>query len=94
MLFNSYVFVLAFFPVVLLGWYTLNHFKKYTVAKFFLMVASFVFYGYYNPWYLLIIIGSIVLNYGFSCFMLSEKGNEKPPLKNVDGRQVACFHAT
>lgn len=32
------------------------------------------FYGYYNWWYLLIIVFSVILNYSFSSIMLSEKG--------------------
>lgn len=73
MLFNSYIFVLAFFPIVLVGWFGLNHFKQYQAAKIFLIIASLVFYGYYNWWYLLIIILSVILNYSFSSIMLSEK---------------------
>ena len=73
MLFNSYIFVLTFFPIVLIGWFGLNHFKQYQAAKIFLIIASLVFYGYYNWWYLLIIVLSVILNYSFSSIMLSEK---------------------
>ena len=75
MLFNSYVFVLLFFPIVLLGYFGLNHFKKYEAAKIFLTGASLYFYGYFNWTYLLIIVGSIVANYLFSNIMLSSKTN-------------------
>ena len=70
MLFNSYVFVLLFFPIVIIGYFTLNHFHKYNLSKVFLLIASLFFYGYFNWWYLLIIIGSIILNYIFSVTML------------------------
>lgn len=73
MLFNSYIFVLAFFPIVLFGWFGLNHSKQYQAAKIFLILASLFFYGYYNWWYLLIIVFSVILNYCFSSIMLSEK---------------------
>ena len=73
MLFNSYIFILAFFPIVLLGYFGLNHFRKYTAAKIFLIVASLYFYGYFNWWYLLIIVTSVVLNYSFSRVMLRER---------------------
>ena len=39
MLFNSYVFILLFLPVVLVGWFGMNHFGKYTAAKVFLILA-------------------------------------------------------
>ena len=63
MLFNSYVFVLAFFPIVLIGYFGLKKFGKYTAEKVFLILASLFFYGYYNWWYLLIIVLSVALNY-------------------------------
>ena len=72
-LFNSYIFIFAFFPIVLLGYFGLNHFQKYTAAKFFLKIASLYFYGYFNWWYLLIIVTSVVLNYCFSCIMLRDR---------------------
>ena len=76
MLFNSYLFVLAFLPIVLIGYFGLNHFHKYSAAKVFLIIASLFFYGYFNWWYLLIIISSVGLNYLFSRVMLREKTNK------------------
>lgn len=66
MLFNSYVFCLAFFPVVLLGYYALNYTGRFTLSKAFLLLASLFFYGYFRPSYLWIICSSILINYGFS----------------------------
>lgn len=63
MLFNSYIFVLLFLPVAVIGYYTINRFKQYRAANFFLIGMSLWFYGYFNPSYLLIICGSIVVNY-------------------------------
>lgn len=63
MLFNSYIFILVFFPLCLCGYFGLNHFKKYTLAQAFLLGMSLWFYGYFNPEYLLIILTSIVFNY-------------------------------
>lgn len=64
MLFNSYIFVLAFLPLCVGGYFLLNHYKKYTSAQVFLFGMSLWFYGYYNAGYLLIILSSIVINYG------------------------------
>ncbi len=72
MLFNSYIFVLLFLPLVLCGYFILNHFGKDDIGKLFLIVASLVFYGYYNWSYLIIIIASIVVNYLLSQWMLNE----------------------
>lgn len=75
MLFNSYVFVFAFFPIVILGYFGLNHFNQYKASKIFLVVASLYFYGYFNWIYLLIIVASILLNYLFSNVLLSKKAS-------------------
>lgn len=69
MLFNSYIFIFLFLPVTLLGWYTLNHFKAHEVAKLFLAGMSLWFYGYFNAYYLLIIVVSILGNYLLSFLM-------------------------
>ncbi len=69
MLFNSYIFIFIFLPLTLLGWYGLNRLKAYEWAKAFLAVMSLWFYGYFNPYYLLIIIVSILINYTLSFLM-------------------------
>ena len=58
MLFNSYVFVFLFLPLVLAGYYTLNHWGKYQIAKVFLICMSLWFYAYYNHTYLVLLLGS------------------------------------
>ena len=65
MLFNSYIFVFLFFPLCLIGYYGLIHLGKSTTAKFFMVVMSFWFYGYFNVSYLLIMVCSIGVNYLF-----------------------------
>lgn len=73
MLFNSYIFVFIFLPAVLLGWYGLNKVKKYELAKIFLTGMSLWFYGYFNTYYLLIIVFSILINYFISFLMTFSK---------------------
>ena len=75
MLFNSYIFVFLFFPIVILGYFLLNRFKKFEFAKIFLTVASLYFYGYFNWAYLIIIVSSIIVNYIFSGILLSHKAS-------------------
>lgn len=65
MYFNSYIFILLFLPLTILGYYTLNRFHKGRLGQLFLTLMSLVFYAYYNKVYLFIMIGSIVVNYGF-----------------------------
>ncbi len=63
MLFNSYIFVLLFLPLCLVGYFMLNHFKLQKVAQVFLLGMSLWFYGYFNANYLWIIIFSVGMNY-------------------------------
>ena len=63
MLFNSYIFIFIFLPLVLIGWYGFNHYKKHQLADLFLAGMSLWFYGYFNVYYLAIILVSIALNY-------------------------------
>lgn len=69
MLFNSYIFVFLFLPLVLLGYYGINRTKHYTLANIFLIAMSLWFYGYYNPSYLLVICTSVLANYTLSKLM-------------------------
>ena len=63
MLFNSYIFIFLFMPLVIVGFFALNHFGKYKAAEVYLIGMSLWFYGYYNPRYLIIICTSIISNY-------------------------------
>lgn len=82
MLFNSYVFMLAFLPVTLIGYFLLGRLPARVQAnKVFLVLASFVFYGYNNPRYVPIIVLSILINYALSQIMLgSERKAVRLPL--------------
>lgn len=73
MLFNSYIFIFIFLPAALIGWYLLNRMKKYEAAKVFLAGMSLWFYGYFNVYYLLIIVFSILVNYILSFLITFSK---------------------
>lgn len=63
MLFNSYVFLLAFLPIVWAAYFGLNKCKWYQAAKVSLILASFVFYGYQDHRLCLLLFFSIAVNY-------------------------------
>lgn len=74
MLFNSYVFILAFLPLTLLVYFLLGRLpERVQLNKAFLVVASIVFYGYNNPRYVPIIVASILINYALSQLMLMQQ---------------------
>ncbi|MGE0585647.1 MAG: MBOAT family protein [Flavobacteriaceae bacterium] len=63
MLFNSYVFILGFLPVTAIAFYALGSRGHIRAALTLLVLASFFFYGWWNPAYLILIGGSILFNY-------------------------------
>ena len=69
MLFNSYLFIFIFLPVVLIGWFSLNKIKQYKTAEIFLIGMSLWFYAYFNLSYLFIIVGSCLCNFLLSYFI-------------------------
>jgi alginate O-acetyltransferase complex protein AlgI len=68
MLFNSYSFIFAFLPVVSIIFFLLSR-ASVQYAAAWLAFASLFFYGYWNPAYIGLLLGSIVLNYGFGTWI-------------------------
>ena len=68
MLFQSYIFILLFFPLCLLGFWGL---KRQKLLQLWLIAFSLWFYGAASPYYLLL-LGSIAWNYTF--FRAIERG--------------------
>ena len=69
MLFNSTFFITIFLPSTLIGWFILQKLNNPIYSKLFLFGMSLWFYGYYNPWYLLILLFSLSSNYIFSALL-------------------------
>lgn len=72
MVFSSYIFICVFLPVTLGVYYLLSKVDKDIYQRIFLIVASLVFYGYQNPYYLILILLSILVNYIISYFMVKD----------------------
>ena len=69
-IFNSHIFVFCFLPAVVLGIYVLITYR-YPAARLclFLLLASLVFYAYWNPHHLPLLIASIGANYLFGSYL-------------------------
>ena len=76
MLFNSYSFLLWFLPVSLVGYYLLGHYAQSIGAKLWLVGASFVFYGWWDASFVLLLLTSIGFNYLLSLAILATE--ERP----------------
>jgi len=62
MLFNSFPFILAFLPAVLAGFLLLGRIHA-RLAAGWLVLASFFFYGWWAPRYVLLLLGSAAVNF-------------------------------
>jgi alginate O-acetyltransferase complex protein AlgI len=74
MLFNSVEFIFLFLPVTVIGYYALTHNGYYRQSKLWLIIASLFFYAWWNTFYLLLILGSIAVNYSVAVHM-ARQGN-------------------
>lgn len=69
MSFNSYIFILLFFPLVLIGYFWLNSVKKEKAAQLFLLLMSLWFCAFQGIESLFVLLGSALLNYGIRALM-------------------------
>lgn len=75
MVFSTPIFIFGFFPVVLFFYFIV--FKKSRCAQnFFLTVASLFFYAWGEPYFILLMLGSILLNWLFA--ILIDRVRENP----------------
>ncbi|MBQ9414556.1 MAG: MBOAT family protein [Clostridia bacterium] len=80
MLFSSVSFLYWFLPVVLLGYFVLFR-KSRTLQNLFLLVASLFFYAWGEKWFVLVMMGSIVVNWLLG--LAVDKAREKPALARL-----------
>ena len=69
MLFNSYLFLFIFLPVTLAVYYALGPLNV-RLAALWLCLTSLVFYGWWNPQFVVLLAGSIAFNYLVSQLIL------------------------
>ena len=63
MLFSSYIFLFVFLPPTLVGFCLLSRCVGPKPAKLWLTLASLVFYGWWNPVYVVLILASMLFNF-------------------------------
>lgn len=71
MLFNSYVFIFAFLPITVTGYFLLTGLRLVFAAKVWLALASLVFYGWWDYKYVPLILASIGFNYSVGRLLMS-----------------------
>lgn len=68
MIFNSNAFLLAFLPATLIGFYAIGR-RNRDAAIGFLALASMFFYAWWNVYFLPLLFGSILVNFGFGRYL-------------------------
>ena len=63
MLFNSYPFIIFFLPAALFIFIKIGARGHHRIAISWLVIVSLFFYGWWNPAYLVLLIGSVLFNY-------------------------------
>ncbi len=76
MLFNSHIFIFVFMPLALLAYYLLGRIN-HRAAGVSLVVSSLVFYTWWNPPFVLILMGSIAFNYSISHWITRNEGFDR-----------------
>lgn len=89
MLFNSFIYLFIFLPIVLAGFYILASTGWRREVNLWLIGASLVFYGYWKMEYVLIILASILVNYSVSRLMIWSSGRRRRKIFLILG---ICFN--
>jgi len=90
-LFNSYEFIFLFLPVALVVFFGLRRYRRTSLPALWLVVTSLGFYAYWRSAYLLLLIGSIILNYGAGLAIARQVGDQR--LRRAKGLLIAAIAA-
>ncbi len=65
MVFSSHIFLFYFLPVFLLIYFSLVRMRvNLSWINLFVTIASYIFYGWFEPWFVLLMFASTVVDYG------------------------------
>lgn len=85
MLFNTYIFIFAFLPIMLIGYFWLLRQRLILGSKIWLVGGSIFFYGYWSIVYIPLLLASILVN-----FFVGSALSETKSLK-VSKKQLLIF---
>lgn len=88
MLFNSYEFIFLYFPVTLAAFFAIGRYSR-SLAALWLFAASLFFYGWWNPAYVSLLIGSILFNFGMGSAISRE--HQRGAFRRAKGLLVAAI---
>ena len=90
MLFNSYGFLFVYFPLTFAAFFTIGRYSR-SLAALFLFAASLFFYGWWNPAYVSLLIGSILFNFAMgSAISREHQGDRQARAKGLLIAAISC----
>ena len=89
MVFNSFSFLFAYLPVVLIAFRVSRRYLETKWVDLCLIVASLIFYGWNYPKCLPVLLGSLIVNYVWGCLLYKDLTKEpKTTKKKIAGKTV------
>ena len=89
MVFNSFSFLFAYLPIVLILFVVSRRYLGKQWADFCLIVASLVFYGWNYPKCLPVLLGSLIVNYAWGWLLYKDLVEEQKTIKKkIAGKTV------
>lgn len=89
MVFNSFPFLFAYLPVVLIAFWVSKRYLETKWVDLCLIVASLIFYGWNYPKCLPVLLGSLIVNYVWGCLLYKDLTKEpKTTKKKIAGKTV------
>lgn len=89
MLFNSYEFIFIFLPITLAIFFLLGRISL-QVSAAWLVCASLFFYGWWNPSFIWLLLGSIIMNYALGAAITWEHDR----FNHARKKAILCFAIT
>lgn len=83
MLFNSYLFIFVFLPLALLIYHSLRCSGWYRTSFLSLILLSLVFYGWWNPTYLLLLVPLTLANYRCAQWIVRKRAQAPMTAKRI-----------
>ena len=75
MLFNSWQFILFYLPITLGAFFAFARYS-HRIAAAWLALASLVFYGWWNPHFVPLLVGSVLFNYAVGLALSRTRGSQ------------------
>ena len=87
MVFTTRIFVFYFLPLVLVLYYAVPGQRK----NLFLVAASYVFYGWYQPWFVVLMFAATAINYACGLAMAHPRADGRRRLLAITASVVASL---